>query len=167
MTSHRLMKMASLLLVGISTFALEATASEPTVVPQQPAFPAEGKITYVPRDSIAEFKALPEYKEPAWVTEKYVKTGKLPPVAERLPKEPMVFKTGNMPDGVGVYGDTLRHVIGGRPEGWNYSAGQSQGWGGHRYRHVRMPDAYGAALPGGSEGRRASAEPCQELGLVF
>jgi len=124
------MKMASLLLVGISTLALEATASEPTVVPQQPAFPAEGKITYVPRDSIAEFKALPEYKEPAWVTEKYVKTGKLPPVAERLPKEPMVFKTGNMPDGVGVYGDTLRHVIGGRPEGWNYSAGQSQGWGG-------------------------------------
>ncbi|MBK5569041.1 ABC transporter substrate-binding protein [Ensifer sp. SSB1] len=130
MTSYRLTKMASLLLVGISTFALEAAASEPTVVPQQPAFPAEGKITYVPRDSIAEFKALPEYKEPAWVTEKYVKTGKLPPVAERLPKEPMVFKTGNMPDGVGVYGDTLRHVIGGRPEGWNYSAGQSQGWGG-------------------------------------
>lgn len=130
MTSHRLMKMASLMLVGISAFALEATASEPTVVLQQPAFPAEGKITYVPRDSIAEFKALPEYKEPTWVTEKYVKTGKLPPVAERLPKEPMVFKTGNMPDGVGVYGDTLRHVIGGRPEGWNYSAGQSQGWGG-------------------------------------
>ncbi|MCK3778066.1 ABC transporter substrate-binding protein [Ensifer sesbaniae] len=130
MTSHRLTKMASLLLVGISTFALQAAASEPTVVPEQPPFPAQGKITYVPRDSIAEFKALPEYKEPAWVTEKYVKTGKLPPVAERLPKEPMVFKTGNMPDGVGVYGDTLRHVIGGRPEGWNYSAGQSQGWGG-------------------------------------
>lgn len=122
--------MASLLLVGISSFALQAAASEPTVVPEQPPFPAQGKITYVPRDSIAEFKALPEYKEPAWVTEKYVKAGKLPPVAERLPKEPMVFKTGNMPDGVGVYGDTLRHVIGGRPEGWNYSAGQSQGWGG-------------------------------------
>jgi peptide/nickel transport system substrate-binding protein len=33
-------------------------------------------------------------------------------------------------DGVGVYGDTLRHVIGGRPEGWNYGAGQTQGWGG-------------------------------------
>lgn len=130
MTSHRLTKRASLLLVGISTFALQAAASEPTVVPEQPPFPAQGKITYVPRDSIAEFKALPEYKEPPWVTEKYVKTGKLPPLAERLPKEPMVFKTGNMPDGVGVYGDTLRHVIGGRPEGWNYSAGQSQGWGG-------------------------------------
>ena len=24
----------------------------------------------------------------------------------------------------------MRHVIGGRPEGWNYIAGQSQGWGG-------------------------------------
>jgi peptide/nickel transport system substrate-binding protein len=35
-----------------------------------------------------------------------------------------------MPDGVGVYGDTMRHVVGGRPEGWNYIAGQSQGWGG-------------------------------------
>src|SRR6185437_8987338 len=34
------------------------------------------------------------------------------------------------PDGVGVYGDVMRHVIGGRPEGWNYNAGQIQGWGG-------------------------------------
>ncbi|RUW98150.1 ABC transporter substrate-binding protein, partial [Mesorhizobium sp. M8A.F.Ca.ET.059.01.1.1] len=45
-------------------------------------------------------------------------------------KEPLVFKTANMPDGIGVYGDTMRHVIGGRPEGWNYGAGQTQGWGG-------------------------------------
>jgi peptide/nickel transport system substrate-binding protein len=35
-----------------------------------------------------------------------------------------------MPDGIGVYGGVMRHVIGGRPEGWNYSAGQSQGYGG-------------------------------------
>lgn len=122
--------MTSALLLGVSVFAVTAMASEPTVVPEQPAFPAQGKITYVPRDSILEYKALPEYHEPDWVTEKFVKTGKLPPVAERLPKEPLVFKTGNMPDGVGVYGDTMRHVIGGRPEGWNYSAGQTQGWGG-------------------------------------
>jgi len=121
---------AALLLLGVSALAQAAHASEPTVVPEQPAFPAQGKITYVPRDSILEFKSLPEYKEPAWVTEKFVKTGKLPAVKDRLPAEPMVFKTGNMPDGQGVYGDTMRHVIGGRPEGWNYSAGQTQGWGG-------------------------------------
>ncbi|MCM2452397.1 ABC transporter substrate-binding protein [Agrobacterium vitis] len=118
------------LLLGVSVFAVAAFASEPTIVPEAPPFPGQGKITYVPRDSIEEFKALPNYSEPDWVTEKFVKTGKLPPVKERLPKEPLVFKTGNMPDGIGVYGDTLRHVIGGRPEGWNYSAGQTQGWGG-------------------------------------
>ncbi|ASY65242.1 Periplasmic alpha-galactoside-binding protein precursor (plasmid) [Sinorhizobium sojae CCBAU 05684] len=129
MKTYRLQTTASLL-IGISAFSVQALASEPTVVPEPPPFPAQGEITYVPRDSILEFKALPEYHEPEWVTEKFVKTGKLPPVAERLPKEPMVFKTGNMPDGVGVYGDVMRHVIGGRPEGWNYSAGQTQGWGG-------------------------------------
>ncbi|RWO31186.1 MAG: ABC transporter substrate-binding protein [Mesorhizobium sp.] len=124
------MKTAAALLFGVSAFAIQAVASEPTIVPEQPPFPAQGKINYVPRDSILEFKALSEYREPEWVTEKFVKTGKLPPLAERLPKEPMVFKTGNMLDGIGVYGDTMRHVIGGRPEGWNYSAGQTQGWGG-------------------------------------
>ncbi|WP_324764447.1 ABC transporter substrate-binding protein (plasmid) [Sinorhizobium meliloti] len=129
MKTHRLNMTASLL-IGISAFAVQAFASEPTVVPEQPPFPAQGKVTYVSRDSILEFKALPEYREPEWVTEKFVKAGKLPPVAERLPTEPMVYKTGNMPDGMGVYGDVMRHVIGGRPEGWNYSAGQTQGWGG-------------------------------------
>ncbi|MER8629733.1 ABC transporter substrate-binding protein [Mesorhizobium opportunistum] len=118
------------LALSASVPALNAFASEPTVPPTPATFPAEGKIKYVARDSILEFKALPEYHEPDWVTEKYVKAGKLPPVKDRLPKEPLVFKTANMPDGVGVYGDTMRHVIGGRPEGWNYGAGQTQGWGG-------------------------------------
>ncbi|OCP35946.1 alpha-galactoside-binding protein [Ensifer sp. LC163] len=130
MNAMRYLRLRAALMLGVSGFALQAWASEPTVVPEQPPFPAQGKITYVPRDSILEYKALPEYREPEWVTEKFVKTGKLPPVAERLPKEPLVFKTGNMADGIGVYGDTMRHVVGGRPEGWNYSAGQTQGWGG-------------------------------------
>ena len=118
------------LTIATSAIAISAYAAEPTVPPVPPVFPAEGKIKYVERSSILEFKALPEYHEPAWVTDNFVKTGKLPPVKDRLPKEPLVFKTGNMPDGIGVYGDTLRHVIGGRPEGWNYGAGQTQGWGG-------------------------------------
>ncbi|WP_349961032.1 ABC transporter substrate-binding protein [Rhizobium sp. ZPR3] len=118
------------LTIATSAIAISAYAAEPTVPPVPPVFPAEGKIKYVERSSILEFKALPEYHEPSWVTDNFVKTGKLPPVKDRLPKEPLVFKTGNMPDGIGVYGDTLRHVIGGRPEGWNYGAGQTQGWGG-------------------------------------
>ena len=124
------LRRTAFLLLGVSTLATHAVASEPVEVPQQPEFPAQGKAAYVPRDSIEEFKSLPAYNEPGWVTEKFVKTGKLPPLAERLPKEPLVFKAGNAPDGIGTYGDVMRHVIGGRPEGWNYSAGQTQGWGG-------------------------------------
>ncbi|MGO4566064.1 ABC transporter substrate-binding protein [Rhizobium sp. 2YAF20] len=130
MTYFRPISILAGLALAASALAINAHASEPTVPPVAPAFPAEGKIKYVARDSILEFKALPEYHEPDWVNDKFVKTGKLPPLNERLPKEPLVFKTGNMADGIGVYGDTMRHVIGGRPEGWNYGAGQSQGWGG-------------------------------------
>ncbi|WP_027062871.1 ABC transporter substrate-binding protein [Mesorhizobium loti] len=130
MRNLRSIGIAAGLALSVSVRALNAFASEPTVPPTPATFPAEGKIKYVARDSILEFKALPEYREPDWVTDKYVKTGKLPPVKDRLPKEPLVFKTANMPDGTGVYGDTMRHVIGGRPEGWNYGAGQTQGWGG-------------------------------------
>lgn len=130
MRNFRNIGLAAGLTLSVSVSALGAYASEPTVPPAPTPFPAEGKINYVARDSILEFKALPEYHEPDWVTEKYVKTGKLPPVKDRLPKEPLVYKTGNMQDGIGVYGDTMRHVIGGRPEGWNYGAGQTQGWGG-------------------------------------
>ena len=115
---------------GVLMLAFPVSASEPTIPPEPADFKAQAPITFVARDLILEFKSLAEYHEPEWVTQAYVKAGKLPPVNDRLPKEPMVYKTGNMPDGIGVYGDALRHVVGGRPEGWNYSAGQSQGWGG-------------------------------------
>lgn len=130
MSHFRSISLFAGLALAASVIAINAHAAEATVAPVAPTFPSEGKIKYVARDSILEFKALPDYHEPDWVTEKFVKTGKLPPVKDRLPKEPLVYKTGNMPDGIGVYGDTLRHVIGGRPDGWNYGAGQSQGWGG-------------------------------------
>ncbi|WP_323687320.1 MULTISPECIES: ABC transporter substrate-binding protein [unclassified Rhizobium] len=130
MQLQRKIGIISALSLGVSMIALSANAFETTTPPEPPQFPAEGKINYVARDSILEFKALPSYSEPDWITEKFEKTGKLPPLKERLPEEPLVYKTGNMVDGIGVYGDTMRHVIGGRPEGWNYIAGQSQGWGG-------------------------------------
>lgn len=83
----------------------------------------------VPADLVG-FRALPTYSEPAWVTRDFVARGRLPPLAERLPRQPLVFGAAAMPDGIGHYGDALRQVTGGRPEGWNTSAGQSQGWGG-------------------------------------
>jgi peptide/nickel transport system substrate-binding protein len=109
--------------------ATQAQMVEPTTPPDPPVFEAQGFPTFVGIKDIYEYGTLPEYKEPEFV-KAFVDAGKLPPVAERLPKEPLIFKSTNMPDGIGVYGDVMRHVIGGRPEGWNYMAGQSQGWGG-------------------------------------
>ncbi len=117
------------LLLGVSAVAVRADVMAPTTPPDAPKFDAQGTPVFVNRSDIYEYKALPAYNEPAWV-KAFVDAGKLPPVAERLPKEPLVYKTANEPDGTGVYGDVMRHVIGGRPEGWNFWAGQSYGWGG-------------------------------------
>jgi len=117
------------LLLGVSALAAQAQVT-PTTPPDPPEFAAQSEPVFVGISDILEYRALPEYHEPEWVTRDFVDTGLLPPVAERLPAEPMVYKAANMPDGIGVYGDVMRHVIGGRPEGWNYIGGQSQGWGG-------------------------------------
>ena len=117
------------LLMGVAASAVHAEMAAPTAVPEAPKFDAQGEPVYVNRSDVFEYKSLPSYSEPAWVTD-FVNAGKLPPVADRLPKEPLVYKAANMPDGPGVYGDVMRHVIGGRPEGWNFWAGQSYGWGG-------------------------------------
>ena len=117
------------LLLGVSAVAVRAEMMAPTTPPDAPKFDAQGEPTFVNRADIFEYKALPAYAEPAYVAA-FVAAGKLPAVADRLPKEPLVYKTANMVDGNGVYGDVMRHVIGGRPEGWNFWAGQSYGWGG-------------------------------------
>lgn len=117
------------LLLGLSTTAALAEFVGPTAVPEAAAFDAQGEPVFVNRSDIYDFRALPSYSEPEFVTA-FVEAGKLPPVAERLPAEPLVFNTATMANGAGVYGDVMRHVIGGRPEGWNFWAGQSYGWGG-------------------------------------
>lgn len=128
MKLHRSGAIAALLL-GVSTATVSAQMVEPTTPPEPPKFDAQGEPIFVKRSDIYDFRALDSYNEPDFVTA-FVDAGKLPPVADRLPSEPLVYKASNMPDGIGVYGDVMRHVIGGRPEGWNYWGGQSQGWGG-------------------------------------
>jgi peptide/nickel transport system substrate-binding protein len=119
------------LLLGISMLAAHAqNLAAPTTPPDPPSFAAQGTPKFVDPDAISVFKALPAYHEPDWITKQFVATGKLPAVKDRLPKEPQVFLASNMPDGIGVYGDVMRHVIGGRPQGWNFLAGQVEGWGG-------------------------------------
>jgi peptide/nickel transport system substrate-binding protein len=89
------------LLLSVSIIAAQAQTVTPTTPPDPPTFEAQGTPTFVGINDIYEYKALPEYKEPDFV-KAFVDAGKLPPVAERLPAEPMVFKAANMPDGVGV-----------------------------------------------------------------
>ncbi|MES0880914.1 ABC transporter substrate-binding protein [Roseibium sp. SCP14] len=81
------------------------------------------------RTDLYDYRALDSYSEAPFLADMAAE-GKLPAVKDRLPKEPLVFKTGAMVDGTGEYGGVFRHVIGGRPEGWNWLAGQHQGWGG-------------------------------------
>lgn len=117
------------MLLGVSVSAVSAQLVEPTTPPDAPKFDAQGEPNFVKRSDIFGYRALASYKEPDFV-KAFVDAGKLPAVADRLPSEPMVYDVSNMPDGAGVYGDVMRHVIGGRPEGWNFWGGQSQGWGG-------------------------------------
>ena len=94
------------LLVGVSSSAVLAEGATPAPLPDAPAFDAQGKVTFVGIADILEYKALPEYHEPDFV-KAMVDAGTLPAVKDRLPKEPLVYKTGNMKDGIGVYGDVM------------------------------------------------------------
>ena len=91
------------LLALMSTMAAHATDA----LPDPPKFAAQGTPKFVSIKDIFTYKALPAYSEPDWVTEQFVKTGKLPAVKDRLPKEPLVYLTSNMPTGTGVYGDVI------------------------------------------------------------
>lgn len=102
-------------------------------LPKSPVIPQRFTLTRYSMDDILEFRKLPKYREPDWVTEKYVRPGILPSVEQRLPTTPMVLKREAMPDGIGQYGGVFRHTIGGRPQGWNWAAGHTQGWGGINY----------------------------------
>ena len=54
----------------------------------------------VPYDKLFHYGTLDAYHEADWVNE-LVKAGKLPPVEQRLPKEPLIVDTSMTADGVG------------------------------------------------------------------
>jgi peptide/nickel transport system substrate-binding protein len=85
------------------------------------------EVKRLPIDQIVTYKALPEYHEPEWVT-KLVNEGKLPPVKDRLPKEPQVYLKSGMKDGIGVYGDLWRGFSACPTAGYNDMAGTTMGW---------------------------------------
>lgn len=78
-------------------------------------------------DQIVTYKALPQYHQAPWL-DKLVASGQLPPVEKRLPKEPQVYLTSGMKDGIGVYGDVWRGFSACPTAGYNRMAGISMGW---------------------------------------
>jgi len=101
---------------------------DPIPYPDAPALDVGGAVAKrQPISEIVTYKALPEYKEPEFVA-KLVADGKLPPVKDRLPKEPKVLLTSGMSDGPGVYGDLWRGFSACPTAGWNNFAGTTAGW---------------------------------------
>lgn len=86
-----------------------------------------GEIPTFSIDEIFVYQALDSYNEPAWITE-LVEAGELPPVEERLPDEPQVILESFMSSGIGEYGGVWRDFSAIPTEGWNFCAGQTQGW---------------------------------------
>jgi peptide/nickel transport system substrate-binding protein len=73
------------------------------------------------------YKKLDTYSEPDYIAEA-VAAGTLPPVAERLPEEPLVYLNSFFSDGPGEYGGVMRDVWAVSTEGWNWGAGVVQGY---------------------------------------
>jgi len=116
-------------IMGATTalLAVSTMAAAQEMPPEQSLSGLEYEL--IGKADIYSYGALESYSEAPFLSD-LVAAGELPPVAERLPAEPIIMKTGAMSDGIGEYGGVFRHVIGGRPEGWNWMAGQHQGWGG-------------------------------------
>ena len=103
----------------------------------QPLGLEEVTINKLTIDEWIDYRAMDSYNEPEWISE-LVAAGELPPVEERLPKEPQVILTSSMEDGIGVYGGSFRGFSACPTAGWNNSAGVSSGWFGiesYSYAH--------------------------------
>ncbi len=157
--------LAAGLLMGWGTFPASAQALvPPTVPPDPPKFDAQSLPNFVSPEDVYVYKALPAYHEPDWVTKQFVDTKKLPPIQDRLPKEPLVFLASNMPDGIGVYGDVMRHVIGGRRRAGTMPPVRTR-LGRPGYRHVRMSDSHRTALRNQGRQARAAARTWPRAGI--
>ena len=109
----------------------QANLQEPVAYPEPMSLDQRGEINFIGVDELQGFETPAEFIEPEHITQ-LVEQGKLPPLSERLPETPLVFKEAAMSDGLGEYGGVLR-MVANNPQGWNWMAGQHQGWGGVNY----------------------------------
>jgi peptide/nickel transport system substrate-binding protein len=130
--TFRFVIVVALVLIAVGAIAGQEGVADPIPYPEGVAMPGGAEAQRFALDEMIVYMALPEYSEPAWVTE-MVEAGELPPVEERLPDEPQVYMAGAMSTGLGEYGGVWRDFAGVPTDGWNLCAGQTQGWYGINY----------------------------------
>lgn len=114
-------------LLGLTSGSYAADLAAPVEYPEGRVMPGGREAKTFALDEMIVYKTLPAYSQPAWM-DKLVQDGALPPVEERLPKEPQVQLASGMSDGIGTYGGVWREFSAVPTEGWNLGAGQTQGW---------------------------------------
>ena len=113
----------SWLLFGVLSLGVGFSAAQEAE--PDPARSLSGKLQL---SDIVEYRAFSNYQE-APELDAMVEAGNLPPIAERLPKEPRVIKKAEMVDGLGVYGGVWRDTFAVPTVSWNWGvAGQTQGY---------------------------------------
>lgn len=119
------------LLLGATAFTVAAQEGEiaaPIPYPEPNDLGLGGaEINRQPISEIVTYRALPEYHQSPSL-DAFVESGELPPVEERLPREPQVYLTSGMTDGIGVYGDVWRGFSACPTAGYNDMAGTTMGW---------------------------------------
>ena len=114
--------------VGIFSVSAQGSVMPPIPYPDPNELGVGGgEAVRLPISEIVTYKALPEYHQAPWL-DALVEAGTLPPVEERLPKEPAVMLTSGMKDGIGVYGDLWRGFSACPTAGYNDMAGTTMGW---------------------------------------
>jgi peptide/nickel transport system substrate-binding protein len=108
--------------------AQEGTVAPPIPYPDPPELEVGGaEVVRMPINEMITYMALPEYHQ-APSLDPFVESGDLPPVEQRLPREPQVQLTASMKDGIGVYGDVWRGFSACPTAGYNDMAGTTMGW---------------------------------------
>ena len=123
------------------------------------------KPILVPYDKLFHYGTLPAYHEPDWVSE-FVKAGKLPPVEQRLPKEPLIVDTSMTADGPG---SLWRHAAPRdrrAPAGLELDRRPVPGLWRHRALDDDVPGAHRSDVDADPREGRAAAAARQVVGLV-
>ena len=143
------------------------SAQAQTVPPDPPKFDAQQSPTFVGISDLYEYKALPEYHEPAWVTAKFVDTGDTAASQGSAARGTAGLQDRRPCPMVRVSTATLCATSSAASsQGWNFLAGAQQGWGGIDTGMYECLTRTGPLFTVKAEELSTAAEPGQELGMV-